>query len=97
MPLVKVIRHGQVTLPTKFREALNINEGDYLEAECYDDQIVLRPAVVLKRDEAIKRLHRLMDEIQARNEDIPIEELEQDVREAVQAVRHQKHYAKSRT
>ena len=33
MPFVKVLRHGQVTLPKEFREVLHINEGQILEAE----------------------------------------------------------------
>ncbi len=30
MPVVKVLRHGQITLPKEFREALGIDEGQRL-------------------------------------------------------------------
>ena len=33
MPLVKMTRNGQVTLPAEARKALRLKEGDYLEAE----------------------------------------------------------------
>jgi AbrB family looped-hinge helix DNA binding protein len=86
-PLIKVIRHGQVTLPAEFREALALKEGDYLEAEIQEAAIVLRPAVVMSRDEAIHGLHDLMDRVQARNQAIPDAEVDRDVAQAIQAVR----------
>jgi len=95
MPLVKIIRHGQITLPAKFRQKLKLEEGDYLEAELEGDRIVLKPQVILDREEAIEKLHHLMDEVGKRHEDIPEEEIERDVLEAIQAVR-QKEYARKR-
>lgn len=93
MPLVKLIRHGQITLPAEFRRALDLKEGDYLEVEIEGDRIILKPKVVLDRTEAIERLHRLMDKIQARNEDFSEEEVERDVREAIRAVRDRRGHA----
>jgi len=90
MPLVKIIRHGQITLPAKFRKALGLREGDYLEVEMERDRIILKPKVILDREEAIKKLHELMDKVQARNTDFSEEEVERDVAEAIQAVRHGK-------
>lgn len=96
MPLVKVIRHGQVTLPAQYREALELKEGDYLEVELKGDQIVLKPAVVLDREQAISQLHRLMDKVQAKTKHVPIKEIEADVAAAIKAVRRQKRHAQSR-
>lgn len=90
MPLIKLIRHGQVTLPAKFRDALKLKEGDYLEAEIKNNSIVLKPAVILQREQAIKGLHKLMDEVQSQNKDYSQAEVEQDVQEAIKAVRNQK-------
>ena len=97
MPLIKLIRHGQVTLPTKFREALSLEEGDYLEAEMKGNAIVLKPKVVSHRDKAISELHELMNEVQARNEAYSAEEVEQEVLKVIQAVRRQKRHAQSRS
>lgn len=93
MPLVKLIRHGQITLPAEFRRALDLKEGDYLEVEIEGDRIILKPKVVLDRTEAIERLHRLMDKVQARNEDFSEEEVERDVQEAIRAVRDRRRHA----
>ncbi len=97
MPLVKVIRHGQVTLPAEFRATLDLKEGDYLEAEIHGDKIVLKPAVVMSRTEAITGLQQLMDRVQERNKGITDEEVERDVQVAIRAVRHRKGHAQSRS
>ena len=89
MALVKVIRHGQITLPAKLRDALGLQEGDYLEAELEDGRIVLKPKVVLDKTEAVDRLRELMDEVQARNADVEDEELASDVEAAIDAVRRE--------
>lgn len=95
MPLIKVIRHGQVTLPAEFRQTLAIRDGDYLEAQLQQDQIVLKPTVVLDRAQAIKKLQQLMNRVGKRHEHIPEAKVEQDVLEAIQTVRQQD-YAKKK-
>lgn len=89
MALIKVIRHGQITLPAKIRESLHLQEGDYLEAEVENGRIVLKPKVVLDKTEAADRLRELMDEVQARNADVSDEDLDEDVRAAIDAVRRE--------
>jgi len=50
MPLVKVLRHGQVTLPKEFREILGINEGDLMEAELAGTKILFKPKAVVDKE-----------------------------------------------
>lgn len=90
MSLIKVIRHGQITLPAQIRNALHLEEGDYLEAKLDGDQIVLKPKVVMDKTEAAERLNRLLDKVHARTEEIPEEEIEQDVQQAIRAVRQER-------
>jgi AbrB family looped-hinge helix DNA binding protein len=97
MPLIKVIRNGQITLPVGFREELDIKEGDYLEAEVKEKEIILRPKVVLDHNDAVKMLHRIMDDVQSRTKGIDPEEIEREVAEAIREVREQKRHAKSRS
>jgi len=97
MQLVKVIRNGQITLPASLREMLDIKEGDYLEAEIKEKEIVLRPKVVLDRDDAVKALYQIMDDVQSQTQGIDPEEIEREVAEAIREVREQKRHAKSRT
>lgn len=53
MPVIKVIRNGQITLPKEFREALNIDEGQMLEAEMEESRIILKPLAFVERGPAL--------------------------------------------
>ena len=53
MPLVKLRRAGQITLPAELREQFALEEGAYLEAEAVQGGILLKPmAVIDGRDRA---------------------------------------------
>lgn len=60
MPLIKVIRNGQVTLPVSIRKVLQVVDGDYLEAEVVDGTVVLRPKAVVDRDGAWRELNKIV-------------------------------------
>ena len=49
VPLIKVIRNGQITLPKEFRDALGVKEGDILEAEMKENQMVLKPKILIDK------------------------------------------------
>ena len=51
----------------------------------------------IERDKAIQQLHRLLDKVQAWTEHISEEEVEQDVRAAIAAVRREKRQARQRS
>jgi len=44
MPLTKVTRNYQITIPAEIRKALGIKEGEYLTVELRGEEIVLRRA-----------------------------------------------------
>jgi AbrB family looped-hinge helix DNA binding protein len=50
MALVKLRRAAQITLPLELRQAFNLQEGDYLEAEITASGILLRPVSINRRD-----------------------------------------------
>ena len=52
MALVKVKKHSQITIPHKIRRKFNIAEGDYLEIEEHDNELVLKPVKMVHPDEA---------------------------------------------
>ncbi|MEZ5863925.1 MAG: AbrB/MazE/SpoVT family DNA-binding domain-containing protein [Geminicoccaceae bacterium] len=62
MSLVKVIRHGQVTLPAAIRKKLRVEEGDYLEAEIVEGAVVLRPKTVIDRASAWNEIKEIVQE-----------------------------------
>ncbi|MBC7317042.1 MAG: AbrB/MazE/SpoVT family DNA-binding domain-containing protein [Chloroflexi bacterium] len=88
MPVVRVKRKFQVTIPAEVRKRLDLAEGDYLEVTEEDNQIVLKPKVVLdKPDErALAQLEAILERIRQPGE-VSEEEVERDVLEAIRTVR----------
>ena len=52
MPLVKVKRYCQITLPFLMRKKFHIDEGDYLEIEETDGNMVLKPVKIVHPDQS---------------------------------------------
>ena len=44
MPLTKVTRNYQITIPAEIRKALGIREGEYLSVALRGDEIVIKKA-----------------------------------------------------
>jgi AbrB family looped-hinge helix DNA binding protein len=53
MPIVKVNKNFQVTIPASVRRELNISEGDLLEATVTEDGILYRVKELIDRDVSI--------------------------------------------
>ncbi len=49
--LVKLQRKGQMTLPSRLREALGVEEGDMIEATLEAGKVVLTPKVLVNRSD----------------------------------------------
>jgi AbrB family looped-hinge helix DNA binding protein len=65
--ILKVTRKGQVTIPKKYRDALNIKEGDVICASLEGDKIVLTKSGVPEPgdpvgEEEYERLVKLLEE-----------------------------------
>jgi AbrB family looped-hinge helix DNA binding protein len=52
MTLVRLRKEAQLTLPAPVRKALNVEEGDYLEAEIVKDGVLLKPVTIAHRKAA---------------------------------------------
>ena len=50
--LIQVRKKAQVTLPRSVRQALNIEEGDFLDAVVKDGEIVLRVKKLVDKEQA---------------------------------------------
>jgi AbrB family looped-hinge helix DNA binding protein len=96
MALVRVLRGGQVTLPAKVRQKLNLAQGDYLQAEVVDNGVLLRPVSDVEREKAWDELMQIVDEPKWREPPtLSPEEEEEWIAEEVKAARMEEH-AKSR-
>lgn len=69
MALMRVRRLAQLTLPAEVRRALNVREGDYLDAEIVDGGVFLRPVAVVDRAEGWQTIRRVMDRVADRKAD----------------------------
>src|SRR5439155_12527082 len=80
MALMRVRRLAQLTLPAEVRRALNVQEGDYLEAEIVKDGVLLKPVAVVERERAWQRIQQLKSRL--RVEPVPHKsnkEVEEDI------------------
>lgn len=54
MALVKIEDCFQITLPPEARQALNVANGDYIEAEIVDGGVLLKPVAVVEQTKAVQ-------------------------------------------
>ena len=52
MSLIKLNRHGQITIPASLRKHFQIGEGNYLEIKKEGGTIVLKPVKVVDVEES---------------------------------------------
>jgi AbrB family looped-hinge helix DNA binding protein len=55
MPMVKVLRNGQVTLPKGLRKVLGIKEGDVLEVDFNKAGVFLKPKVLVDKESTLSK------------------------------------------
>ena len=49
MSVVKILRHGQITLPKEIRKILGVEEGDLLEIGLENAKVFLQPKVLIDK------------------------------------------------
>jgi len=91
MAVVRVKRKFQVTIPAEIRKRLGLAEGDYLDVTEQGNQIVLGMKAIVDKpaEQAMQRLQAALDRIHEHG-DVPEEEVERDVLEAIRSVREQR-------
>jgi AbrB family looped-hinge helix DNA binding protein len=63
MTLVRVRRAAQLTLPAEIRRALDVKDGDYLEAKVVKNGVMLKPVAVTDRDRAWKKIEEITSRV----------------------------------
>ena len=86
MPLVKVKRFSQVTIPTAIRQKANIEEGDIVDMEYEDKRIVITPKRITDKSiDWAKKFDEALSHVRAAAKKAGI--TEKDVEAAVRAAR----------
>ena len=63
MALMRVRWMAQLTLPAEVRRALNIQEGDFLEATIVKEGVLLKPVAMVERERAWQRIADLKSRV----------------------------------
>ena len=53
MPVVKILRHGQITLPKEIRKILGVEEGDLLEVGLENARVFLQPKILVDKESVL--------------------------------------------
>jgi AbrB family looped-hinge helix DNA binding protein len=90
MALMRVRRLAQLTLPAEVRRVLNVQEGDYLEAEVVAGGVLLKPVAVVQRKRAWQRIVEITSRVRDLKPDPhkSNEEEEEEIAESIKAFRH---------
>jgi AbrB family looped-hinge helix DNA binding protein len=87
MPLVKVIRNGQITIPKELRSVLGIEEGDLLEVKLNKGGMTIKPKTAVDKDLAKGRFFQMAEQIRESMKDADPQEVEAALAEAVQVAK----------
>jgi len=88
MPLVKILRHGQITLPKEIRKILGVEEGDLLEVGLENARIFLQPKVLVDKETRLSEIGKIkVQEALEALEQGEIKEFE-DVEDLVKELNH---------
>jgi antitoxin PrlF len=55
MPVVKILRHGQITLPKEIRKILGVEEGDLLEVGLENARVFLQPKILVDKQTVLSK------------------------------------------
>jgi len=88
MPFARVLRKGQMTVPKKVRDILNVSEGDLVDFEISGSTVIMKPKVLVEKDESVffANIHRMHEKIG----DVDPAIIEKAIEEAIRDVRKQK-------
>jgi AbrB family looped-hinge helix DNA binding protein len=53
MPVVKILRHGQITLPKEIRKILGVEEGDLIELGLENARVFLQPKILVNKESVL--------------------------------------------
>lgn len=85
MPFARVLRKGQMTLPKKVRDVLNVSEGDVVDFEISGSTVIMKPKVLVEKEEGaffanLRRMHEKIGDVDPAIIEKAIEEAIREVR-----------------
>lgn len=96
MPVVRVLDHGQVTIPKPLREALGLKKGDLAEMELEGNCVVITPKRLVQKH-AFQKLVALLDTVHQQNKGISEAQVTRDVLKAIAELRAEEYAQTKKT
>jgi AbrB family looped-hinge helix DNA binding protein len=96
MPIVKLMQHGQITIPKKIRDILSLQKGDLAEINLEGDKIVIVPRRLVK-DKVWRELLEVMDRVHEKNKGVSEEQVTRDVMKAIAELREEEYALQNKT
>ena len=59
----RIARNGHLTIPSKIRKILNIEDGDIVRFSIEDNKIIIAPGIIVDRDQAYFFSERCQKEV----------------------------------
>jgi AbrB family looped-hinge helix DNA binding protein len=91
--LVKQLRHGQITIPKEFREALGLDKDDLLSIALSDGKLEIEPVKVTPKEKGspwARELYKMFAPVRASLESYAEQEVNQAIDETVREARGKK-------
>lgn len=88
--LVKVLRHGQITIPKEMREELGVEAGGMLAFDLDNGKLTVETVDVTERARGspwLRELYELFEPVREALKDVPEDEINKWIDEAVAEVR----------
>jgi AbrB family looped-hinge helix DNA binding protein len=89
MTLMRMRRAAQLTLPIEIRRALNVKDGDYLEAKVVKDGVLLKPVSLVERKRAWKSIQKIASRIRDRYPTNDVKADEEEIAREIKRMRRE--------
>jgi AbrB family looped-hinge helix DNA binding protein len=83
-PLIKVMRHGQITIPKELRNVFEIQEGDLVEVTLNESGIFIKPKLVVDKSINKNKFAEMVDDLRSSVKKVKPAKLDKAIKEAVE-------------
>lgn len=87
---VRIQEKGQVTIPLKIRNKLNLKKGDLVVFVETDSGVIVKPATVIATDDQLAEVKSIVQSIRERFKEYSNDEIESLVNDAIREVREKR-------